>query len=95
MKKLVLYIPHGRKSDIRGIREMLKKEAHSLNLRYEERRSIEDYLMVYYEDDETSTFIYLENENDSLDNIRMMVRVLALIASSMGEEKTEEMIVET
>jgi hypothetical protein len=90
MKKLILYTP--RKIDydrISDLRNMLKREAQILGLYYEEKVNPEDYLMIYYKDKEVSTFLYVEDDpNESIENIRVMIRVLALIA--MTEEKELE-----
>ena len=95
MKKLVLYIPPDEDPQkIDKVRAVVKDEAGILGLDYEERMNPEDYLMVYYEDDEISTFLYIEDEDgESMDNIRMMIRVLALIAMNM--EKREEVYIKT
>jgi len=90
MRKLILYTPKKVDNDrILNLRNVLKKEAQILGLYYEERVNPEDYLMIYYKDREVSTFLYIEEDpNESIENIRVMVRVLALIA--MTEEKELE-----
>ena len=90
MRKLILYTPKKVDNDrILNLRNVLKKEAQILGLHYEERVNPEDYLMIYYKDREVSTFLYIEEDpNESIENIRVMVRVLALIA--MTEEKELE-----
>jgi len=96
MKKIILYIPKEFDHDrISSLKRVLRNEAELLGLRYEERRNKEDYLMVYYKDNEVSTFLYIEDEPDeTVENIRMMIRVLALIAMRGEEKEVKKEIVE-
>jgi hypothetical protein len=69
--------------------KILQKEAKILDLKLrgpyytDERRTV-----VYYEDPEIKTFIYVENYKEKLDpeKIRSTIRVLSLIAMQKEEE---------
>jgi len=91
MRKLILYIPSNIEEDrLMELKRVLREEASILGLRYIEKMNMEENLMVYYEDDEISTFLYIdEDPKENAENVRMMVRVLALIA--MMKEKPKEM----
>lgn len=90
MKKLVLYTP----GDIDGetlfkLMKTLKEEAELLRLDFSGPYfRDDDKLVVYYEDDEIRTFIYIDNLENELDpdKIRATIKVLALIAMDKEEE---------
>jgi hypothetical protein len=74
--------------------KLLEKEAKILNFDLKgPYYTDEDRVIVYYEDSEIKTFIYIDNYNDDLDpeKIRSTIRVLSLIAM----QKEEEIYIET
>lgn len=89
MPRLALYLPKNymKKEKWIKIREMVKSESEILGIGYIEKKSDEEYPIIYLEDSETSTFIYVEDsEEDDIENIRAMIRVLTLVAL-LSEEK--------
>jgi len=96
MPKIALYLPRNYKEREKWIRirEIVKEESKALGVEYIEKIGDEDYPIVYLEDSETSTFIYVEDsEEDDTENIRAMIRVLTLVAL-LGEEKERSEIEE-
>ncbi len=90
MKKLVLYTPeHIDGEKLFRLVKALKKEADLLRLDFSGPffRN-DDRLVVYYEDDEIRTFIYIDDLESELDieKIRATIKVLALIAMDKEEE---------
>lgn len=72
---------------------ILRKEAKLLGLKLKgPYYTDEKRMVVYYEDTEIKTFIYIEDANDKLDpeKVRTTIRVLSLIAM----EKEEEIYIE-
>ena len=89
MPKIALYLPRNYKGNEKWIkiREIVKEESQALGVEYIEKIGDEEYPIVYLEDSETSTFIYVEDsEEDDTENVRAMIRVLTLVAL-LGEEK--------
>ncbi len=96
MPKIALYLPRNYEEREKWvkIREIVKEESRSLGVEYVEKIGDEEYPIVYLEDSETSTFIYVEDsEGDDTENIRAMIRVLTLVAL-LGEEKEKTEIEE-
>ncbi|GEM_PF-1236262 len=97
MPKIALYIPRRSigSDRINKIRNMLREECKLLGLEYVEKENDEEYPIIYLEDSETTTFLYIEDEaEESLENIRAMVRVLTLVAL-LSEEKVRREEVRT
>lgn len=91
MPKIALYLPKNYMKEEKWIKicEMVKKESKILGIGYIEKNGDEEYPIVYLEDSETSTFIYIEDsEEDDIENIRAMIRVLTLVAL-LSEEKVK------
>ncbi len=90
MKKLVLYTPENIEGEkLFRLVKALKQEAELLRLSFTGPIFREDdKLVVYYEDDEIRTFIYVDDLNNELDTekIRATIKVLALIAMDKEEE---------
>lgn len=90
MKKLVLYTPR----DVNGralfkLVKTLKEEAELLRIDFKGPYfRDDDKLVVYYEDEEIKTFIYIDDLENELDpeKIRATIKVLALIAMDKEEE---------
>ena len=77
-----------------NLTQILRREAETLNLEFKGPYESEDErVMVYYEDDEVRTFIYIDDYKNELDpeRIRVTIRVLSLIAM----HKEEEIIIDT
>ena len=94
MARLVLYKPRtGKKERIAEIAELVRDEAKNLKMEYYEKWDDEDSLIVYFEDEESSTFLDVEDdEEENLENIRAMIRVLALISLLSENEKVKERV---
>ncbi len=90
MKKLVLYTPENIEGEkLFRLVKALKQEAELLRLSFTGPIFREDdKLVVYYEDDDIRTFIYVDDLNNELDTekIRATIKVLALIAMDKEEE---------
>ena len=96
MPKIVLYMPKKGSDDKKWneIRRIVKEESEILGIGYDEKIGDEEYPIVYLEDNESTTFIYIEDsQEDDIENIRAMIRVLTLVAL-LTEDKTEKDIVE-
>jgi len=96
MPRIALYYPKKGydKSRLENIRQIVKDECKSLGLEYIEKENDEEYPIIYLEDKEASTFLYIEDmEDGDEENIRAMIRVLTLVAL-LTEEKTVEKEVE-
>ena len=96
MPRIALYYPKTGydKNRLESIRHILREECESLGLEYIEKENDEKYPIVYLEDKEASTFLYIEDmEEEDNDNIRAMIRVLTLVAllteEKAGEKETE------
>lgn len=77
-----------------NLTRILKEEAEALNLEFRgPYQGEDDKVIVYYEDDDIRTFIYVSDYENELDpeRIRVTVRVLSLIAM----HKEEEILIDT
>ena len=90
MRKLVLYAPEDMDGEkLYKLVKALRDEAKLLKLDFSGPYfNTDGRLIVYYEDDEIRTFIYVDDLENELnpERIRATIKVLALIAMDKEEE---------